>query len=198
MVFEHWGHAVSFALRTLECSFPHLLSRWWYRGQGHAATRWRHLLSELASQRHRRRQVVLHGWSTYCGGWCYSCCWYLPLRAAPLLPDCPLIAIEQKLYALDLTSSFVVDSCILGSQLKQTDAPADSNWNGTGVFSLNANETLLYTFGGFQDNGPPRDALPLYSKRSESWDIVTVPGEPLNRVIGMVPCSPALWAALKT
>ncbi|KAI9875995.1 MAG: hypothetical protein M1830_007583, partial [Pleopsidium flavum] len=87
---------------------------------------------------------------------------------------------ERKLYALDLTSSFPVDSCIAGSSLQQSRAPADSNWNATGVFFLDANETLLYTFGGFQKSGPHTDALPLYNTTSQSWSTVTVPGESLN------------------
>lgn len=91
-----------------------------------------------------------------------------------------LIALEQKLYTLDLTSSFTVDSCIPGSSLQASDAPAESNWNATGVFFLDANESLLYTFGGFQKSGPRTDALPLYNTTSGSWDTVTVPGESLN------------------
>jgi len=92
----------------------------------------------------------------------------------------PLTALEQKFYEFDLTSSFIVDSCIPGRSLKPSNAPANSNWNATGVFFLDANETLLYTFGGFQGGGLRTDALPLYNTTSESWDTVTVPGESLN------------------
>ena len=109
----------------------------------------------------------------------------------------PLTAPEQKLYELDLTSSLIVNSCIPRSNLKPSSAPDESNWNATGVFFLDANETLLYTFGGFKGVDCAQMPYLCIIRRRRVGTLSQCRANLSILVIGMMPCPPALWAAIK-
>jgi len=73
------------------------------------------------------------------------------------------VSTEQKLYWLDLNTFFLVDTAIPSNVLRSIAAPADSQWTGTGAFFTSADQTGLYSFGGFFHDDSRQDSTWLFN-----------------------------------
>lgn len=95
---------------------------------------------------------------------------------------CLTVSTERKLYWLDLNTSFPVDTAIPSNVLRSIAAPADSQWTGTGAFFTNADQTGLYSFGGFLYDDTEHNSTWLFNSSTAQWSNVTVSGGNLNKL----------------
>lgn len=146
----------------------------------HTACAGRSVLSVQPSKRHPWESALLHGRSIYVSGSRYHHCWY---NASPILSTpCLTASTEQKLHWLDLNTSFPVDTAIPSNVLRSIAAPADSQWTGTGAFFTNADQTGLYSFGGFLHDPSEHNSTWLFNSSTAQWSNVTVSGGTLNKL----------------
>ncbi len=101
-----------------------------------------------------------------CARW--RCSWYLLT-----------VVEEQRLYSIPLNNSFPVDGPLPSNNYVQTYSP--KQWGAQGAFFQNADETMLYSFGGYIDaKQPPHNALNAYNISSGEWSNITVSGGNYN------------------
>ncbi len=99
------------------------------------------------------------------------------IRLEGLLTGCPISG--PFLYSLPLNNSFPVDGPVPASSYYVTGSP--KQWINEGVFFQDAEETMLYNFGGYEDKKQqPINTLNTYNITSGEWSNVTVSGGDFN------------------
>lgn len=86
---------------------------------------------------------------------------------------------EPQLYSIPLNNSFPVDGPLPPNSYYQVPSP--QQWAAQGAFFQDAEETMLYSFGGFSDDKqPPINILNTYNITSSEWSNVSVSGGDFN------------------
>lgn len=85
----------------------------------------------------------------------------------------------SRLFSIPLNNSFPVDGPLPSNNYYGTSSPAQSE--SQGAFFQDANETMLYSFGGYSnDRQQPMDTLNAYNITSGEWSNITVSGGSFN------------------
>jgi hypothetical protein len=95
------------------------------------------------------------------------------------LQACTLTSLTvPSLFSIPLNTSFPADGLLSSTIFTEVDAP--KQWNYQGAFFQDANETLLYCFGGYYDQPQPINDLNTFNITSGEWSIVSVRGGNFN------------------
>ena len=87
--------------------------------------------------------------------------------------------LAPHLYSVPLNNSFPVDGPLPANSYYVTGSP--KQWDNEGAFFQDAEETMLYNFGGYTDKEQqPINALNTYNLTSGEWSNVTVSGGDFN------------------
>lgn len=88
--------------------------------------------------------------------------------------------VEDKLYWLDLNTSFSLDGVISPNDLQSVTAPGD-DWQGSGAMFTDPLMTTYYHFDGFAPV-PNNATVPSFNATTQTWKNVSVSGGSYNSV----------------